>query len=157
MQVTMVVKLVPMSDEQFTSYYENAIADYAKNNIEAGLWPADGALQRSRSDFQQSLPDGLHTQNNYLFEIVADKDEASVGVLWFAVVENHGVTSAFIYDIEIHEPYCHNGFAENAFKALESAASKLGLKTIELHVFGNNMECKRCIKSLAFASPASIC
>ncbi|MBC8352065.1 MAG: GNAT family N-acetyltransferase [Planctomycetes bacterium] len=139
-----------MSDEAFTSYFENAVVGYAKDNIEAGRWPQVGAYERSRADFEESLPQGLQTPNNHLFEIVSKENGTSVGVLWFAVVEQHGIKSAFVYDIEIEPQYRRKGFAEAACNALESRVRELGLTNIGLHVFGNNMGAQALYKKLGF-------
>ena len=130
--------LAPMRPEAYDAYLEQAIAGYAHDNVAAGRWPQASALERSRADFAQSLPQGLATPDNYLFEIKTDKTGPVVGVIWFAVTEQNGMPVAFVYDVEIKPEWQRQGHAMRAFKALEPLVKELGLSRIGLHVFANN-------------------
>ena len=130
--------LAAMRPEVFPSYLDSSVAAYAQDNIDAGRWPAEGALERSRADFDDSLPHGLATPDNYLFEIQSDEDRTTVGYLWFAVVVKHGLRSAYVYDLEVKAEYRRQGHAKRAFEALEARVTALGLSSIGLHVFGRN-------------------
>ena len=87
--------LIPMSAETFQDYRDAAVAGYAEDNVASGRWPAEGAIARSREDFASSLPQGLQTPDNYLYEIRATKSGPTLGFIWFAVVEKNGLKSAF--------------------------------------------------------------
>lgn len=130
--------LSPMREEVYEAYLQAAISSYADDNVAAGRWPVDSAWERSRADFQYSLPQGLATPNNYLFEIFAQSNGLPVGYLWFAEVTQHGLRSAYVYDLEIKPEHRRQGHAEAAFKALETLVANLGLNRIGLHVFGHN-------------------
>ena len=132
------VVLVPMPAAAFAGYAEAAIAGYARDNVASGRWPEEGALARSRADFDASLPQGLQTPDNFLFEIRAAATGLTVGVIWFAVEEEHGLSAAFVYDVEVRPEYRRQGYATAAFRALEPLARDLGLTSIGLHVFGHN-------------------
>ena len=100
-----------MRPEVFGSYLASSVAGYAQDNIDAGRWPAEGALERSRADFEDSLPQGLATPDNYLFEIQESEGGPTVGYLWFAVVVKHGLRSAYVYDLvgvqwELRQRWC---------------------------------------------------
>jgi ribosomal protein S18 acetylase RimI-like enzyme len=130
--------LVPMSSMIYGQYLDAAIKAYAEENVESGRWPEEGALQRSRDDFNSSLPQGLNTPDNYLFEIKSVKTGPTLGFIWFAVVERHGLKSAFVYDVEVKPEFRRQGHARAAFEALEPLVTELGLSSIGLHVFGHN-------------------
>lgn len=131
-------RLSPMRPEVFAGYLDSSVAGYAQDNIDAGRWPAEGALERSRADFDDSLPQGLATPDNYLFEIQNGEDGSTVGYLWFAVVVKHGLRSAYVYDLEVMAEHRRQGHAKRAFEALEARVAALGLSSIGLHVFGHN-------------------
>ena len=130
--------LVPMRPQAFSAYLEAAIAGYAEDNVASGRGPREGALERSRADFADSLPLGLATPDNFLFEIKAEDNGPTIGALWFAVEARHGMRGAFVYDLEIHAEWRRQGHAMRAFEALESLVAELGLSSIGLHVFGHN-------------------
>ena len=127
-----------MRPEVFAGYLDSSVAGYAQDNIDSGRWPAEGALERSRADFDSLLPQGLATPDNYLFEIQNGEDGSTVGYLWFAVVVKHGLRSAYVYDLEVKPEHRRQGHAKRAFEALEARVAALGLSSIGLHVFGHN-------------------
>lgn len=130
--------LAPMRPEVYDAYREAAIAGYTEDNVASGRWPREGALERSRANFESLLPQGLATPDHYLFEILAAEAGPTVGFLWFAVEERYGIRSAYVYDLAIHAESRRRGHAKRAFEALEHLVSALGLSSIGLHVFGNN-------------------
>ena len=127
-----------MRAEVFAAYLDSSVAGYARDNIDAGRWPIEGAMERSRADFDSLLPDGLATPDNYLFEIQDGAGGATVGYLWFAVIVKHGLRGAYVYDLEVHPDHRRQGHAKRAFQALEARVAALGLTSIGLHVFGHN-------------------
>lgn len=142
--------LTPMNADAFGAYREAAAAGYADDNVTAGRWPKDGALQRSLADFDASLPQGLATPDNFLYEIGSISTGATVGVLWFAVVVKNGLPSAFVYDVEVRPEWRRRGYARAAFTALEPLVRGLGLSSIDLHVFGNNVGAQALYRALGY-------
>ncbi len=51
---------MPMGVTTYPEYLRAAIAFYAADNVAAGRWPEGGASERSRSEFAELLPLGLH-------------------------------------------------------------------------------------------------
>ena len=49
-------KLVPMSAKTLVHYLAVAIAGYAKDNVDSGRWPEEGAIERSHADFAALEP-----------------------------------------------------------------------------------------------------
>jgi ribosomal protein S18 acetylase RimI-like enzyme len=131
--------LAAMPAAAYAPYLDAASAAYAQENVDAGRWPAAGALERARADFEALLPQGLATPDHYLFEIRAGEGGPGVGILWFAVVERQGLREAFVYDLEIKPEWRRQGHAERAMRALEPQMAALGVRSIGLHVFGHNI------------------
>ena len=142
--------LIPMSAEKFVHYQVAAVAGYAEDNVASGRWPEEGAIERSQADFAASLPQGLQTPDNYLFEIRRGGDGPEVGYIWFAVVEKNGLQSAFVYDVEIKPEFRRQGHAAAAFAALEPLVRKLGLSSIGLHVFSQNAGAQALYRKLGY-------
>lgn len=142
--------LIAMRPAHYAGWLAAAVADYARQNIAAGRWPAAGAEARSRADYASLLPQGMATPDHHLFEILASADGAVVGVLWFAIDRRHGVVAGFVYDVEIHAEHRRQGHARRAFEALEPIAMALGATTLGLHVFGHNTGAQALYRSLGF-------
>ncbi|GGL19723.1 GNAT family N-acetyltransferase [Deinococcus radiotolerans] len=73
-----------------------------------------------------------------------------MGVLWYALQQRSGATTAFIYEIEIHEPYRRRGYATQAFTLLEIDAAARGATRIGLHVFGHNAPARALYEKLGY-------
>ncbi len=132
------ITLIPLSEADFQAHLAFVIDDYAQDHVTAGNWPAEGARERSEKEFQQLLPQGLATPGQYLLAVYDDQLEQKVGLLWFAVDEQHKLPSAFIYDFLIDEAYRRRGYGRLALLALEAKAREMGIGQIALHVFGHN-------------------
>ena len=132
------IRLVPMSEAEFTAYIAESISEYASDKVRSGQWAEDKALELSRQGFEEMLPQGLATPDNHLFAL-RDADSArAVGMLWFAVQERTGEKVAYVYDIGILPQHQRRGYATEALAALEGEARSRGLAGIGLHVFGHN-------------------
>ena len=142
--------LTPMTPAAFSAYREAAVQGYAEDNVASGRWPSERALERSREDFAESLPQGLATPDNYFFEVRSETTETVVGILWFAVVLKNGIRSAFVYDVEIKPQHRRQGHARAAFAALEKEVKSLGISSIGLHVFGHNAGAQALYNSLGY-------
>jgi ribosomal protein S18 acetylase RimI-like enzyme len=142
--------LTPMRAEAFAAYMAHSIAAYAQDNIDNGRWPARGAVERSRIDLLETLPQGLDTPNNHLFEIRETEAGPCVGVLWFAIEQRQGVRLAYVNDIEIYAAWQRRGHARRAFEALEVKVREMGISSIALHVFRNNPGAQALYAQLGF-------
>ncbi len=144
--------LAPMRAESFAPYVEAAILGYAQDNVSAGRWPAVGAVERSREDFESLLPQGLATPGNLLYEIFAAEGGPVVGYVWLAMESKHGGVSAFVYDIEIKPAYRRRGHAMRALQALEAIATTAGASGIGLNVFANNDGAQALYRKLGYVA-----
>jgi ribosomal protein S18 acetylase RimI-like enzyme len=143
------IHLEPMTEAEFQAYLDPAIEEYGQEHVKSGRWRAEEATEKSAAEFRALLPDGVHSADQHLFAI---KDEAGtqVGILWFAVRDNNGKRTAFIYDVRIGEAFQRRGYATQAFQALEALARKMGLAAISLHVFGHNTAARTLYEKLGF-------
>lgn len=139
-----------MPESVFPGYLEAAIVGYADVNVAAGRWPAAGALQRSREDFDHLLPLGLETPDNFLFEIVEEGRGVAVGVLWYALIRKYGACTAFVYDIEIKAEHRRQGHARNALREFEKLAREGGATSVGLNVFANNPAAQALYRKLGY-------
>jgi len=130
--------LVPMHAEAFAAHKQAQVPAYADEKVKAGMWGQAGALERSLAEFERLLPQGLETPDHHLFEMVAAEGGTPVGSLWFAVEERTGQRGAYVYNVEVLEPFRRQGHARRAFQALEARVVSLGLSRIALHVSGFN-------------------
>ena len=142
------VRLVPMTETEFEAHLEKSIPEYAAENVAAGYWSEEEALELSRKAFANLLPQGVKSENNYLFRIQLEENGEKIGMIWMKheVPRPHG----FIYDFALDETQRGKGYGKQAMLALEEFAKELDLKTIGLHVFANNTAAMKLYKGLGY-------
>ena len=144
------VRLEPMTETEYQEYIAEGIPQYAQEHVKAGRWSAEEALQRATEEFDEILPDGLQTKNQYFFSIVDEQAATKVGMLWFAVRNRGQKPIAYIFDVIVAENYRHRGYGEQAFRELETKVQDLGIQTISLHVFGHNHAARAMYEKLGY-------
>lgn len=138
-----------MNVEQFSAFAHASVADYAAEKVNSGQWAEDQSLELSRKNFEELLPQGLQTPDNYFF-CVLDEHAATVGALWIGVKEFAGRRAAYVYDIWIAPDFRRRGHATRALLAAEHEARRLGLSGIGLHVFGHNVAARTLYEALGY-------
>lgn len=143
--------LRPISDEEFATWLETVIPEYAQDKVDSGQWPAESAVELSRKEYSELLPQGLNTPKNYIYTVVGSNEEP-VGTLWFVDKERANRRIAYVYDILIRPEHRRRGHAFRAFNALEAEATRLGLGGIALHVFGHNHAAQALYRKLGYVA-----
>ena len=128
-----------------------AVAQFTKESVIAGAYKAGDAEALTRADFERLLPEGIHTQNHHLYEIIEVDQSATVGMAWLIVAEDLGKIHAYICDIYIL-PKCQNkGYGANAIRLLEiKAKEQFGASEIGLHVFYHNLPAQSLYNKMGY-------
>lgn len=138
-----------MIDAEFETWLSDAVFAYAADKVASGQWSQEVALELSRKEHEELLPQGLASAGNYLFRILAPSGEA-VGDLWFAVRTKFGLPIAYVYNVEIAQQHRRRGHAYQAFLALEREVQALTLHGVALHVFGHNHAARALYTKLGY-------
>jgi len=146
-------KLIPMTQPEYDAFFEHLVVEYAKDNVRAGYWHESEALEKSRKQSEDLLPQGVHTENTYLY-MLYDGDQA-VGVIWLRANLDRPTKSGFIFDLEIKEQFRGKGYGKQAMQLIEEKARELGLKSINLHVFASNKVARNLYESIGY-QPVSL-
>jgi ribosomal protein S18 acetylase RimI-like enzyme len=145
-----VIDLRPMTEEQFHAYLGLAIAGYAQDIARAGNVAPELAATTSEQQFQNLLPDGLDTADQYLYAIYETAQDKRVGHLWFGTREEGRRPFAALYDFEIFEPYRRRGYGTQSLRSLEQKVRDRGLDEIRLHVFGHNLPARALYEKMGY-------
>jgi GNAT superfamily N-acetyltransferase len=132
------IQLRTMTESEYLLYLDNLYTGYADEQVKAGTWPADQAMELAKAEIREMLPDGLATMNNYLYSLFTPDETSSVGVLWILIRERNKQKEAFIADIVIYDAYRRKGYGAQALKTLEEVVKGMGIHRIRLQVFGHN-------------------
>jgi len=140
------VQLVPMQQEDFDPYLERGIREYADDHVRNGNWPAEEALERSKKEFEQLLPEGVNSTDQFLYAIVDETDGNKLGLLWVELKDH----KAFIYDFIIDEAFRGKGYGKQALLALDEKLKSMAVQSIDLHVFGDNITAQELYKKMGY-------
>ena len=139
------VRLEALQQDDFERFLEREVRGYAEDHVRNGNWPAEGALERSRKEFGFYLPDGIHTQDQYLWSLVDDSD-SKIGVLWVQLKDH----KAFIFDFVIDEEFRGQGFGKQSLAAMDETLKSMGAESVGLHVFGDNIIAQELYKKAGY-------
>jgi ribosomal protein S18 acetylase RimI-like enzyme len=144
------VRLTPMTDEEFAVFTERETLEYAKEQVRAGYSTESEAVEKSRKEHQTLLPDGVKTRTHYIYTIREAEGGETVGAVWLRATLDSPRPSGFIFDLEIHEPFRRKGYARQAMLELEEVARGMGLQQLGLHVFAHNQGARALYEGLGY-------
>ena len=132
------VTLRPMTSSEFEAYIPVLLEGYAReraNNLHDSL---ESQLAEAEKQTSELLPQGVQTPNHFLWHVIAEERGASVtvGNLW--VFPDTAAHKAFIYDIQIDQPYQGKGYGGDTLACLENELRPYSVRQIGLSVFGDN-------------------
>ena len=141
--------LRPMLPDEFVTYLEWAIDDYAAELERNGKATGEAAQIASRASFDSLLPDGLATLGHTLLVATGPDDGEKVGVLWFGP-STDDAAMAWIYDITVDEDKRGRGWGRAIMRAFEGEARARGFARAGLNVYGDNHVARRLYESLGY-------
>jgi GNAT superfamily N-acetyltransferase len=139
----MTLELSPMTEPEYIAYLDFTIPEYAREHVAAGNWRPDEALEKAYQSYQQLLPQGIYTPDQYLYTLIEQESGANVGLAWLGVLRNVNQSKVWVYDLLIYPEQRRKGYGEQTMRLLEARARQLGAGRIELHVFGSNAVARR--------------
>jgi ribosomal protein S18 acetylase RimI-like enzyme len=144
------IVLSPMQESTFAAFAHEAVATYARDNVEVARWTSEEAMGRAQAEFAALLPQKLQTPDHHLYEIQTQPGGQTVGFLWFAVLGPENARIGYIFNIRIQPEYRGRGYAKLALDRIEDIAVGLGLHSIALHVFAFNTSAQALYRSVGY-------
>lgn len=144
------VTLRKMSEAEYSAYIDWALPNYAAEKQKAEGHSAQEAKRIAEESYKKLLPQGIHTAGQHFFSIIENENHSKVGILWFAEILSGDRKLAFIYDFEIHEVARRKGYGQAALCLVEDEVRALGIKSLALHVFGNNSQAIALYEKLGY-------
>lgn len=141
-------KLLPMTQTEYDAFLNRTIPDYAADKVRAGQWAESEALERSRKEFEELLPQGVQTKDHYLYTLY--DGEQAVGLIWLRANPDRPTKDGFIFELYVEEDQRGKGYGKQAMLLIEEKARELGLQAIGLHVFGSNKVARNLYESVGY-------
>ncbi len=132
----MSVTIRKMTEEEYKVFCQWSIEHQAKELMEELHMSQEEAIKETIAEVSEMLPDGLHTQNNYLMTIVAENEAA--GFIWTIHEETEGRKQSFLCDFAIWELKRRKGYGAAALYLEEKDAAAAGCRESVLFVADRN-------------------
>ena len=144
----MSIYLENMKQQTFKPFYEESIIQYAAEHVKSGDWEEEESIERARTEFENLLPEGLNTSNQYLLSVI--NNDVNIGYLWLHIFAFKEQKKCFIYDIKIKDTYRGHGLGTKTMECLEGYCKDKDVETIGLHVFGHNKRAVSLYNKMGF-------
>jgi ribosomal protein S18 acetylase RimI-like enzyme len=142
------VELIPMAEKDYQHFLAWAVEDYAQEQIKAGAWSLEEAIEKAEKAFDQLLPCGHTSQNQFFYSIRQVEEE--IGYLWFGIREPEGDRFVGLHELLIFDEYRRQGYASKALARMEEKIIEMGINKIMLHVFGHNDGARALYQKLGY-------
>jgi mycothiol synthase len=106
------------------------------------------AMYPPEREVRKAVPQGLHTPGMWVFRIVADGQP--VGWIWYGLHGPDRPGMAWIYQLDIDEPFRGRGYGTAALAAAEADLARHGSRSAGLFVRGENTAAQRLYDRLGF-------
>jgi GNAT superfamily N-acetyltransferase len=93
----------------------------------------------AREEQSQMLPDGLNTPNAFLSNVI-DENDQKIGMMWFFLDEERPQKTVVLLDFFLFPLFRGKGFEADVLKTFEEGIKSIGVKRIELQVFGHKTD-----------------
>lgn len=134
----MMLELLHMTQNEFDTYYKQAVEDYASELLKNGRFPdAKQAHDFAAWEYSDIFSQGLKTPGIDVYHIHVDGKK--VGVIWLLREDEVG----FIGDFLIDSAYRRRGYGTGALRRLDELAVLSGIKKMRLGVFKNNTAARK--------------
>ena len=132
------VKLRKMNSQEFDSFCEYSINDYAKDLMKEQEITLKEALSQAKNEFSEMLPEGSSTKDNSLMMIEEVYNGKAVGVIWYLYEMTEGTKQVFLNDFMIYEEERRKGYAMEAINKMIQMAKEDGCTESIIYVWKHN-------------------
>lgn len=133
------ISFSPMTEEDLAAYLRKSIPEYAYDQTQAGNWSGAEAVNRSRAEFDQMLPEGLNTPNAVLANAMLN-DSVKIGMLWYYIDPEKPVPTIYLIDLFLFSQYKGKGYEQILIGGLEQVFKAAGARRIELQIFAHRAD-----------------
>lgn len=128
-----------MKEEDLTAYLRKSIPEYAYDQVQAGNWSSAEAVNRSRAEFDEMLPQGLETPNAVLVNIRLD-EQTTIGMMWYYIDVSKPIPTIYLLDLFLFPQFKNKGYEKVVLIGLEGVVKSAGARRIESQIFAHRAD-----------------
>ena len=144
----MSVTIQDMTPQAFETFYQWSLLHHTEELMQQRNLTREEARKESKKELSQMLPEGLQTENQQLYSIVAEGK--IVGFLWTLHEETAGKKQSFLCDLAVWEDYRRRGYAAQALRLMEAQAAKDGCQESVLFVADSNYAARKLYEKAGY-------
>ena len=133
----MSVTIRNMTQPEFENFYQRSVQYQVVQLMDARGISREEAGREAEEELAGMLPDGLHTENNFLRSII--NGDENVGYIWTLHEETNGKKQCFLCDFAIQEDRRRQGYGTEALRLMEKQAADAGCVESVLFVADQNL------------------
>jgi ribosomal protein S18 acetylase RimI-like enzyme len=137
-----------MTQQAYDIFYRWSVEQHTVELMEQKGISWEEASKEASKELSGMLPDGLHTENNFLLSIVDDGE--IVGFIWTLHEETGGKKQSFLCDFAIWEEYRRKGYGAQALLLMEKQAAEAGCRESVLFVADRNLAARALYKKCGY-------
>lgn len=140
-----------MSEAEFQASLARAIERHAEYRTARGIWTPDAAIEASRAEYVELLPNGRATPARHFCHVVDDRDGGIVGETWYRAHPQGGHLQFWVDWIWIDPAHRRKGYATRLLLLLAAMAEKEGADQLGLSVVADNENAIGLYRKLGFS------
>lgn len=146
-----------MTRAEFAAWAGHSVANFAAQQVSAGLQPQTEAIGYAERAFAELLPAGIDTARHHFWTVrETDGPPGIAGHLWLRVQPRGAEVEAYVYDVELVPDMRGRGLGRATMLAAEVEARGLGASVLRLNVFGHNPTAVRLYDRLGLVVESAV-
>jgi ribosomal protein S18 acetylase RimI-like enzyme len=150
----MTVRLRPLRDNEVRGFIGGLHDEYVRGLVEDASMTKKEAEKKATIDHAALFPGGSPQPDHHLYFVEDEAGEPVGHLFWAKRTAPDSTSRAFLYQIQIDEPFRGRGFGREAMELLEGEVRAHGLPGIDLNVWGGNDLARSLYSKLGFAERA---
>ncbi|WP_018351240.1 GNAT family N-acetyltransferase [Longispora albida] len=138
----------PMTEEEFPAWRDGEVEGYARDISSSGLMSLERALERSRQEFPELLPEGMATPGHTFWVVEAGQEQ--VATIWLRHDMMPGMS--YVFGVTSSPAHRGKGYGRAAMLAGERASVEAGDTVLGLNVFGSNAVAQNLYTKLGYVA-----
>jgi len=146
------VRLDPMTEDEFRESFERAVARHAVDFVRRGNWTEAKATEASRFELNSFLPQGRESPHHHFVKVMDESSGCQVGETWYLARPEGGKLKFWVDWLWTEPQHRRQGYATAVLQQLSKEAAKLGADRIGLFVFMDNPNAVALYTKLGFTT-----
>jgi ribosomal protein S18 acetylase RimI-like enzyme len=150
----MAIRLRPLRDDEIPGFIDGLHDEYVRGLVDDAGLSQQEAEEKATHDHAALFPGRKPQADQHMFVVEDDAGEPVGHLFWAKRSAPGSGPRAFLYQIQIDEPFRGQGYGREAMELLEAEVRGAGLPGVDLNVWGRNDVARSLYRKLGFEERA---